>query len=500
MKDKWLKDLRDCLSDYEMDAPEGLWESLQEDMPVETEPIVDNMPERTRVRTTWYRRLIVAASIIVALIAGTGLGLWLGYGGRLDSNEIKIAAENKGVRQSNKNRIPQNNDNRFSGSPEATVKEITVAVEEVDNISTCHHTAGTAPVVRTGVSAAPECGTGEVPVDIEETSGSKIADECEVHDKDDIVPHKSAGPYGPLKHTRNNPTHYADLHLNIKRNKIQEGRYYVGIITSGMGSTATDMRRKINNPNYIEPDNNPGSNQDPNIDQTNPDPGSNSSDGLGFTEGDDPNSTTPDNNSPGDTGDDDNAVPTVPEPPVSGEDKYIDEITKVRHHKPIRFGLTFQYNFNRRLGIETGVMYTRLASDVTIYSTAKTETGRQTLHYVGIPVNIKFSAWSWKCFDLYMSAGVTGEKCVRNELITTTLAANTYNETQSLHGEKPFQWSGNLSAGLQIRLAPTVGIFAEPGVSYYFDDGSSLSTIYKEKPCNFNINLGLRLTFGNAHP
>ena len=41
-----------------------------------------------------------------------------------------------------------------------------------------------------------------------------------------------------------------------------------------------------------------------------------------------------------------------------------------------------------------------------------------------------------------------------------------------------------------------VGVYVEPGVSYYFDDRSTLSTIYKEKPLNFNLNLGVRYTIG----
>ena len=69
-------------------------------------------------------------------------------------------------------------------------------------------------------------------------------------------------------------------------------------------------------------------------------------------------------------------------------------------------------------------------------------------------------------------------------------------ETQNLN-EKPFQWSINASAGLQYNITPSIGLYAEPGVSYYIKDGTSLKTIYKDKPFNFNLNLGLRFTFGN---
>ena len=68
-------------------------------------------------------------------------------------------------------------------------------------------------------------------------------------------------------------------------------------------------------------------------------------------------------------------------------------------------------------------------------------------------------------------------------------------ETKSI-GSKPFQLSANIGAGVQYDLASGIGLYAEPGISYYFDDGSDIETIYKEKPLNFNLNLGVRFTFG----
>ena len=39
------------------------------------------------------------------------------------------------------------------------------------------------------------------------------------------------------------------------------------------------------------------------------------------------------------------------------------------------------------------------------------------------------------------------------------------------------------------------GIYVEPGVAYFFDDGSDVQTIRKENPFNFNIQAGIRLTY-----
>ena len=62
--------------------------------------------------------------------------------------------------------------------------------------------------------------------------------------------------------------------------------------------------------------------------------------------------------------------------------------------------------------------------------------------------------------------------------------------------EKPWQYSVNAAAGMQLNLSSVVGLYVEPGVSYYFDNGSSVSNIYKEKPLNFNLEFGLRFSFG----
>ena len=56
------------------------------------------------------------------------------------------------------------------------------------------------------------------------------------------------------------------------------------------------------------------------------------------------------------------------------------------------------------------------------------------------------------------------------------------------------QWSVDASAGVQYNFSDSFGLYAEPGVGYYFDNGSNVKTIYKEKPFNFNLNVGFRLT------
>lgn len=171
--------------------------------------------------------------------------------------------------------------------------------------------------------------------------------------------------------------------------------------------------------------------------------------------------------------------------------------TEIKHRLPIRAGISFTYNFNERFGIETGLSYTNLISDVREGSESHYYTGEQKLHYIGIPLNMKYRVLSWRRFDLYASAGVLAEKCISAKLYKNLILDHQKkgSVTENM-SEKPMQWSANTSVGVQYNLVNSMSIFVEPGLSYYFNDGTNIQTIYKEKPLNFNLNLGIRFTFG----
>ena len=171
--------------------------------------------------------------------------------------------------------------------------------------------------------------------------------------------------------------------------------------------------------------------------------------------------------------------------------------TDIKHRLPIRAGVSFTYNFNERFGIETGLSYTNLISDVREGSESHFYTGEQKLHYIGIPLNLKYRIFSWKRFDLYASTGALAEKCVSAKLDKDFILDHQKKGSESENlSEKPMQWSVNASAGVQCNLVNSMSIFVEPGISYYFNDRTNIQTIYKEKPLIFNLNLGIRFTFG----
>ena len=51
------------------------------------------------------------------------------------------------------------------------------------------------------------------------------------------------------------------------------------------------------------------------------------------------------------------------------------------------------------------------------------------------------------------------------------------------------------AVGAQYNIGKHLGIYLEPGIAYYFDDGSALPTIRKDNPCNFTLQAGVRLSY-----
>lgn len=171
--------------------------------------------------------------------------------------------------------------------------------------------------------------------------------------------------------------------------------------------------------------------------------------------------------------------------------------TEYKHRLPVRVGLNVAYSLTDRLSVESGVSYTRLSSDMKDGTKDNYSSGSQKLDYIGVPLNVKYRAFAYRRLSLYASAGLLTEKCVSGK---TTHEYVISGEKKKHEAEdvaaKPWQLSVNAALGAQLDVLRNVGVYVEPGVSYYFDDRSPLSTIYKEKPLNFNLNMGVRYTIG----
>lgn len=171
--------------------------------------------------------------------------------------------------------------------------------------------------------------------------------------------------------------------------------------------------------------------------------------------------------------------------------------TEYKHRLPVRVGINVAYRLTDRLSVESGVSYTRLSSDMKDGTKDNYSSSSQKLDYIGVPLNVKYRAFGYRRLSVYASAGLLTEKCVSGKTTHEYVISGEKKKHEAEDvAEKPWQLSVNAALGAQLDVLRNVGVYVEPGVSYYFDDRSTLSTIYKEKPLNFNLNLGVRYTIG----
>lgn len=161
--------------------------------------------------------------------------------------------------------------------------------------------------------------------------------------------------------------------------------------------------------------------------------------------------------------------------------RQMKQVVDIKHHQPISVGLSVRKGLAKGFSVETGLTYTLLSSDVKLADS--NHQIEQKLHYIGIPLRANWNFLDKKLFTLYVSGGGMVEKCVYGK-------QGTEKETV-----KPLQFSVSGAVGAQLNATKRIGIYVEPGVAYFFDDGSDVQTIRKENPFNFNIQAGVRFTY-----
>lgn len=179
---------------------------------------------------------------------------------------------------------------------------------------------------------------------------------------------------------------------------------------------------------------------------------------------------------------------------ILAKNKEEDVYTEVNHKQPISVGVTLQYPISDKLSIESGLTYSFHSSQITSGSEKHYCETEQTLHYWGIPLLLNYQFMNKGRFQLYVSGGGMIEKCIAGKSKTHYIIDNetSFSELKRTI-VKPLQYSLNTSVGIQVSIIPQLYIYLEPGINYYFDNGSSIETIYKKRPLNFNIETGLRM-------
>ena len=165
---------------------------------------------------------------------------------------------------------------------------------------------------------------------------------------------------------------------------------------------------------------------------------------------------------------------------------------RYEYKRPVTLQILFNRQLSERLSIETGLSYTRLASTISTGSSNAYIQEKQRIRYLGIPIRLGWQWYSIARLSLYSSAGVMLEWPIKSKVDISHIAngINTFQKETSL--DVPCQWSMNFGLGLQYDFTPHIGIYLEPSLQYFFDDGSDLKTYRTEHPLQVTLPIGIR--------
>lgn len=167
-----------------------------------------------------------------------------------------------------------------------------------------------------------------------------------------------------------------------------------------------------------------------------------------------------------------NSLPYV----LAANSLYPDAVSNYTHDLPLSLGLSVRLDLTPRLAVESGLEYTYL------HSVEESVAGRldQRLHFIGIPLRMETTLWTWDRLGFYAGIGGKVEKCVSASLGTV------------LCEESRLQWSAEAFGGIQYRLGSRVHLYFQPELSWYLTK-TDLITCRTEHPLGLTLHAGLRL-------
>ena len=180
---------------------------------------------------------------------------------------------------------------------------------------------------------------------------------------------------------------------------------------------------------------------------------------------------------------------------------YKDNIAEMEHDQPVSFGVTVSKSIIDGLYLETGLVYSYLYSKSKNTSISLQNRQTQTLHYLGVPLNLNYNLFSLKDLNVYASLGGMIEKDVygkfreegESQLIDDEMKSEFLrNETIS---QRNPQLSINAGLGLSYPLYRDLKLYGKIGGAYYFDAKNDYKTIYSDSKIVMDLSIGIRYEF-----
>lgn len=168
----------------------------------------------------------------------------------------------------------------------------------------------------------------------------------------------------------------------------------------------------------------------------------------------------------------------------------IEQISDTRYSLPLNLGVQFQFPVGENMALGVGLNYTMLRSRYDCLINKKKFDVKQTLHYIGIPVNVYGTVAQRNNFRFYLNAGAALEKGLRAVYDLKSYDQTEHNSS-SIDG---VQFSVNAGLGVEYILGNTTGLYLEPNIVYYIDSDVPQS-IRTDQPLQVKAELGFRFRF-----
>lgn len=159
-----------------------------------------------------------------------------------------------------------------------------------------------------------------------------------------------------------------------------------------------------------------------------------------------------------------------------------------QHHLPLAIGLSVSYPLGDRLALSSGLVYTRATSDFQRIMPASTINTHQTLHYIGIPLQLHYTFLRLQSLSLYANAGGQTDINVKAQQTTEGVPVEASRDN--------LQWSLTGAVGLQYPIIPHLALYGEAGARWYIDNNSNVDTYFKQHPLSPHLQVGFRFTLG----
>lgn len=461
MNEQWRKQMQQKMADYRQPAPELSWDEIEQAVAAQKREAVPTSQHKAKWMPLWLQRVAAVAVILIV----SGAGYWAVFQHREEPavSQIQSVVMQKGIGQQAETPAGQ----------QLAVAVVKIAATMPDNIAaTAEEIVATTEEIVPSIEESVPSAEESVP------SAENVGEEAS-NRADTLL---LTTPRAQEQHQQAATPRYVFRKSAKPSNRLTARVYFSNGMSNGQSLHSYTNHISGSLPlGYNSQDDN----QPPGITDGN----STNSGGEKYNPqeevlnpGEDPTDIY-DN----DEGDEQNARAASRSEAKGSQTAYKDVQTdeRVEHHQPIRFGVSLRYQLNDRWSLESGLTYSLLTASITRTTESLVESADQSLSYVGIPLSVSYRIWGSSRFSVYASAGTLVEKMVSGR------RSNSKGTTSvSIH---PLQLSLNGAIGAEYLLSDRFSLFFEPGLGYYFDNGSSVPTLYQEQPWVLNLNLGLRL-------